>query len=208
MSTDAEPVETAQPRKKGSRKSSNSPAPAAEASPKATTNNPPATATSGYQVARPLGKCSICQSDIAPGDKFMALLRDGQEGLERIDISLDCWENFDRTGALGYWQTTMPQPNQQKKSLFVDDEVLLGLFERLAGIEDPGKLNFRFVLGLILMRKRLLNYEQTRLENETEIWSVRLKGREEWMDLINPRLTEPQMADVSRQLGEILNEDL
>ena len=41
-----------------------------------------------------------------------------------------------------------------------------------------------------------------------EIWSVRFKGKEELMDLVNPRLDEQQVGEVSSQLGEILNGDL
>ena len=73
---------------------------------------------------------------------------------------------------------------------------------------EPAKLNFRFVLGLILMRKRRIVYESTRHENAAEIWSVRFKGREELMDLVNPRLDEQKMGELSSQLGEILSGDL
>ena len=101
----------------------------------------------------------------------------------------------------------MPHP-QEKKKLFVDDEVLCGLFERLADAGEPAKVNFRFVLGLILMRKRLIVYEGSRQENGRDLWVVRLKGRDERLDLVDPRLDEHQMAEVSGQLGQILNEEL
>jgi hypothetical protein len=92
--------------------------------------------------------------------------------------------------------------------VFVDDDVLCELFERLGQAVDPAKVNFRFVLGLILMRKRRIVYESTRHDGEKEIWSVRFKGREELLDLLNPRLDEQQVGEVSVQLGEILNGDL
>jgi hypothetical protein len=97
---------------------------------------------------------------------------------------------------------------EHKKKLFVDDEVLAQLFERLAETTEPAKLNFRFVLGLILMRKRLLVYESTRNDGSKEIWQVRLKGTETILDLLNPRLEEAQVMEVSNQLGEILSEEL
>ena len=138
----------------------------------------------------------------------MAALRESDVGLERLDISMEHWpELADKSSLLGYWLATMPHPEQRKK-LFVDDEVLCGVFERLAEAAEPGKLSFRFVLGLILMRKRLIQYESTRREGESEIWSMRLKGRADSMDLLNPRLDEQQVMDVSRQLSEILNEEL
>jgi hypothetical protein len=161
----------------------------------------------GYEVARPHGRCSGCEGTIEPKAKFFAALRETQEGFERLDLCPGCWGGFDQASALAFWQAVMPEP-QQKKRLFVDDEVLCGLFERLAEATEPNKLNFRFVLGLILMRKRLLVYEQSRVEEDREIWSVRFRGRDDRLDLLNPKLDEQQVAEVSQQLGEILNEEL
>jgi hypothetical protein len=162
---------------------------------------------SGYDVARPLGVCAVTAQPIAADEKFMAALRETPQGFERIDVSMPAWGDFDRKDVVAFWQTTMPR-HEQKKKLFVDDEVLCQLFERLAELAEPAKLNFRFVLGLILMRKRMLIYETTRHEGERELWTVRFKGREDRLDLLNPRLTEEQVGEVSQLLGEILNEEL
>lgn len=137
----------------------------------------------------------------------MAALREIPTGFDRLDIDPQCWNDFDRQGVIAYWQTIVPQPSAKKK-LFVDDQVLCELFERLAGTEDPGKLSFRFVLGLILMRKRLVIYESSRVVDQKEIWTVRLKGKDQRLELLDPKLNEQQVTDVSRQLGEILNEEL
>jgi hypothetical protein len=160
-----------------------------------------------YSIARAEGKCHICGRPIASGEKLLAALRETPVAMERLDICSNCRSNFETTGLLGFWQTTM-QPLSAKKKLFVDDDVLCDLFARLVDTQEPAKLNFRFVLGLILMRKRRLVYESTRHEAETEIWTVRFKGKEETMDLVNPRLGEQQVAEVSAQLGEILSTDL
>ncbi|WP_428938421.1 hypothetical protein [Fontivita pretiosa] len=164
--------------------------------------------SAGYEVARPQGKCFVTGNTIEPGTKFMAALRETPAGFERLDISMQAWPTFDRRDVLAFWQTVMPSPQQTSKRLFVDDQVLCDLFERLAGASEPAKLNFRFVLGLILMRKRMIIYESSRVENGVEIWTVRFKGREDQLDLVNPRLNEQQVMEVSQQLGQILNEEL
>jgi hypothetical protein len=162
----------------------------------------------GYEISRPLGKCALTGNAIDPGAKFMAALRETPAGLERLDISMDAWPTFDRKDVLAFWQTVMPTPQQAKKKLFVDDQVLCELFERLASTQEQNKLNFRFVLGLILMRKRMIVYENTRMEEGKEIWQVRFKGREDLLDLLNPRLDEQQVSEVSQQLGDILNQEM
>ena len=161
----------------------------------------------GYDVPRPGGKCAVSGRDIAAGEKFIAAVRETATGLERVDISLECWETFDRTGLLGFWQTTMPRP-EEKKKLFVDDQVLCELFERLADATEPAKVNFRFVLALVLMRKRFVVYEETRHDAGRDVWVVRMKGKDQRLDLIDPKLNESAMSEVSQQLGQILHEEL
>jgi len=138
----------------------------------------------------------------------MAALRDEPEGMRRVDWCPACWTGVDRAGVLAFWQTTMPRPDQPKKQPFVDDDVLCELFERLAGTEDAAKLSFRFVLGLILMRKRLVIHEATRSENGREIWVVRVRGSQGASELVNPRLTEEQIREVGGQLSQIMREEL
>jgi hypothetical protein len=160
-----------------------------------------------YDVARPGGKCSICQQDLPPGSKIMAGLRETDVGFERIDTSIECWPQVDRAPLLAFWQTVVPT-HEAKKKIFVDDAVLCELFERLKDTIEEAKLNFRFVLGLILMRKRMLLYESSRDEAGADLWTVRFRGKDDRMELLNPKLSEQQVAEVSQQLGEILNEEL
>ena len=164
-----------------------------------------------YDVPRPGGKCASSGRDITPGEKFVAAVRETAVGLERLDVAPECWAEFDRTGLLGFWQTVMPR-SEEKKRIFVDDEVLCTLFERLSGAVEPVKVNFRFVLGLILMRKRLVVYEGSRRDEveggARDVWIVRMKGKDERLDLTDPKLNEQQVTEVSQQLGQILNEEL
>jgi hypothetical protein len=44
----------------------------------------------------------------------------------------------------------------------MDDEELLDLFESLEDANEPKKQAFRFLLALLLVRKRLLKYEGQR----------------------------------------------
>jgi len=173
----------------------------------APTNKPQQGGQGGYDVPRPAGHCAVTGRKIEPGEKLFAAIRETPEGIERVDVSPEAWEGFDRGGVLAFWQTVMPA-HEQKKKVFVDDEVLCTLFERLADASEPVKVNFRFVLGLILMRKRIVIYETTRREEGRDVWVVRLKGREDRLDLVDPKLTEAQVAEVSQQLGDILHQEL
>lgn len=160
-----------------------------------------------YAVARAGNHCAACGAELAPGTPIITALRETPAGFERIDLDLNCWTTFDRSNLAAFWQTAVPHVAAKKK-LLVDDSVLCDLFERLADTTEPAKLNFRFVLGLILMRKRLLNYESSHDAGGSDWWVVRLRGRETPLEMLNPHLGEQQVAEVSTQLADILNETL
>ena len=60
----------------------------------------------------------------------MAALRETPLGFERVDVSTSAWPQLDRKDVVAFWQATMPAV-EQKRKLFVDDDVLCDLFERL-----------------------------------------------------------------------------
>jgi len=107
-----------------------------------------------------------------------------------------------------YWKTKLPHPDQ-KKQIFIDDEMLMAFFERLGRETEQEKINFRFVLALVLMRKRRLKYDSSKIEADKEIWRLRIAGGDkEFVDVINPHLDEAQIEQLSSQIGQILQVDL
>lgn len=174
--------------------------------PGATQQNQPA--KGGYQIGKPGGVCAVSGRAIAAGERFMAAVRYAPAGMERVDVAMENWAAFDHAAleVLAFWQGVMPHAEAKRKA-FVDDEVLCTVFERLGNATEPAKISFRFVLGLILMRKRLVVYEDTRHDLAHDVWVVRMRGRNEKLDLIDPKLDEARVMDVSQQLGEILNDE-
>jgi len=133
----------------------------------------------------------------------VVLFEDGEE-FRREDYSQEAWEKPPQ-GAFCCFKSRMPAKEQEKKRLLVDDELLVDFFVRLKDETEPVRRQFRFVLALILMRKRLLKYEQTRRQGEHEVWQMRLMKDRSVHSVVNPRLADDQIEDVSRQLGAILH---
>lgn len=189
-----------------------------------------------YDVARPTGQCAFTSRAFEPGEAYMATLVEcdaedaaaqaGESaasalGLRRVDVSLQAWEAGRRPPRLfSHWRAVAAAPTQ-KKRLLVDDQVLMSLMQRLEDTDDPQRLAFRFVLCLILMRKRLLRHEgmeQREAGGRTqEWWLVRQRGQQEGQPgrnddrlyhVLNPRLDESRIEQVTSQLGEILEAEL
>lgn len=174
--------------------------------------------TPSYQVDRPTGTCAATGEPLEPGSVCMATLceREADEGFDRRDFSLTSWESGLRPPRLfSYWRTVVPDP-EAKVPLFIDDEVLLDLFQRLADDERPQRAAFRFVLGLILIRKKQLKLTGRRPAEEQaeaarDIWLVRPRGSDPEappLEMVDPRLSEDDIEGITTQLNEILNAEL
>lgn len=159
-----------------------------------------------WEINKPLGQCYGTGRKIEYGEEYFGALLETGEGLQRRDFCADYWEK-EKPNVFCYWKTRLPHPNQ-KKQIFVDDEMLLAFFERLGKETEQEKVNFRFVLALILMRKRRLKYDATRVEDAKEIWRLRIVAEKQIVEVINPHLDEEQIEQLSSQIGQILQADL
>ena len=159
-----------------------------------------------WTIHKPLGECCGTGRAIEPGEEYFGALVEGEEGLERRDYSVEYWEK-EKPEVFCFWKSRLADPDQ-KKELFVSDEMLMAFFERLANETDPEKLNFRFVLALVLMRKRKLKYDATRMDGAREVWSLRVVGEKDPVEVVNPHLDDEQIDLLTSQIGQILQADL
>lgn len=159
-----------------------------------------------WEIDKPLGHCYGTGKKIGYGEEYFATLVETEEGLKRRDFCADYWQGK-KPEVFCYWKTKLPQPDQ-KKHIFVDNEMLMAFFERLAEETGQEKINFRFVLTLILMRKRRLKYDSSRIEGDKEIWRLKIAGENQFVEVINPHLNEQQIEELSTQLSQILQTDL
>jgi hypothetical protein len=160
-----------------------------------------------WEIDKPLGQCYGTGRQIEAGEEYYGALVESEEGLRRQDFCEEYW-NEHKPDVFCYWKTRLPR-SDDKKQLFVDDDMLMAFFERLAGEREQEKVNFRFVLALVLMRKRRLKYDSSKTEDSKEIWRLRVAGGDkEFVELINPHLEEEQIEQLSSQIGQILHVDL
>ncbi len=165
-----------------------------------------------YTIGRSSGKCAATGVDLAPGDRIVTALveRAADEGLERLDFAESAWRE-DRPPArlVGWWRSTVASPDAPRKA-FIDDEALLSLFEQLGETDEPRRVAFRFVLALILIRKRLLRHTGSKSREGVQVMLVRMRGATGWDDapppieVIDPVMDEATIADVTEQLGQAL----
>jgi hypothetical protein len=155
-----------------------------------------------YQIQPNTRRCAITGRDLLPGERFFtALLEEGGQFL-RQDYSSEAWQGPPE-GALGFWCGRVPAPEEGRK-LRIDDELLMDCFTRLEGQTDPGRVSFRYVLALLLMRRKRFKFEEARKEGDTELLCLRCARSGAKHRVVNPRLTADEMAAVQDEVFKVL----
>jgi hypothetical protein len=128
-----------------------------------------------YEVQRCTRQCAKTGRDLGPGEPFYSvLLADGAK-LLRQDFCLEAWEGPPE-GAVGWWKSQMPQP-QATRARLAPNEVMLQLFDQIEG--QPDKQDMRYVLALLLVRRRVMRLEQSdRDDDDREVLVLYCPRRE------------------------------
>ncbi len=157
------------------------------------------------QIDRTAGRCVRTGRQFEEGEEYYAVLFEDGDVFRREDYSLDAWKDPPKN-AYCFFKTKMPIKAERKR-LLVDDHLLFSFFQRLADETEMARLQFRFVLALILMRKRLLKYDETVHDGDSESWRLRCTKDQSSHLVLNPQLTDDQIEGVSKQLSAILHAD-
>ena len=96
-------------------------------------------------------------------------------------------------------------PPDAKKQALLSDPELLELFEELGGALEPRQQAFRYLLALLLVRRRVLKMvgsEAGRLLVQPKTAANTPEGAT--IEVIDPGLTDAAIAEAIEQLGQVV----
>src|SRR5579883_530734 len=105
-----------------------------------------------YQIQPNTRRCSASGRELQVGEVCYSVLVDEGGRFVRRDYGADAWQG-PPPGTFGFWQGKVVSGQSARRPTF-DDELLLDCFSRLEGQTEPTRLNFRYVLALLLLRRR------------------------------------------------------
>ncbi|MDR3198908.1 MAG: hypothetical protein LBU34_13665 [Planctomycetaceae bacterium] len=108
------------------------------------------------EIPRPSRNCSATNRELKPGEMFFSVLIEEKDNIKRLDFSVENWKG-PPPEFLGWWKTRVPD-NNDKKIQIAPNDVLLNLFEELS--LQPENADMRYVLALLLIRRRQFRYER------------------------------------------------
>jgi len=155
-----------------------------------------------WKIASGRKECHGCGRQFAEGEGLYSVLYETEDELKRADFCTECWRGSDE-GAFSFWRTRVPVKNEPNS--LPPGEALLELFRRLGESSYPRKEQFRYVLALLLLRKRLLKLIRTERKDDQEVFVLEDRKTGEDVPVTVPRLTDTEVKVVSEELGKLLN---
>ncbi|MFN0007375.1 MAG: hypothetical protein ACKVXR_05655 [Planctomycetota bacterium] len=154
-----------------------------------------------WKFARRRDRCNTCGSPFEEGTRHVSALSLASEELSREDLCLACWEKSARAGEIFFWYTRMCA---ERRGLRLDLPMLEALFHRLEGRTEEGMIELRYVLCLLLMRKKRLKLVRI-TRDPAETMSVRRPRRDELLPVLVRDLTAERIEELRGELAEIFD---
>src|SRR5262249_49393958 len=155
-----------------------------------------------YQIQPNTRRCALSGRDLQPGEKFYSVLMEVDGKFVRQDYSSEAWQGPPH-GSFSFWAGRIP-PGEQNQRTVIDDDLLLDCLQRLEGESEPARVNFRYVVALLLMRRKRLRFEEARTEGDQEILVLRCPRTRNTYRVRNPQLGEEEMAAVQDEVFQVL----
>ena len=154
-----------------------------------------------FDVAKSTRVCAVSGREIRAGETFHSvLLRDGAD-VKRLDYAHDAWTGAPPE-ALAAWTSVMPEREGSHKPKLAPSEVLLRLFSELA--DDPAQHDLRYVLTLMLIRRRLLRLEETKSRDGVETLVLYCPRDEQTYEVAVAMPPEPRVQQIQDYLTSLL----
>jgi hypothetical protein len=154
-----------------------------------------------YEIQRFSRHCATTGRELTPGDEFYSVLTEEGNSLVRKDYSTAAWQGPPQD-ALGWWKAQVPSPGA-KKIHWAPNEVMLHFFEELG--DDPGRAEIRYVLALLLLRRRVFRMEREERDPEGREVLVVYCPRRETSYRIPVAVPEPsRIQEIQNELAKLL----
>ena len=109
-----------------------------------------------YDIQRCTRKCAATNRELKPGETVYSVLVAGGADVVRRDYSAEGWPGPPEK-SVGWWKSTVE--GGTRKLHWAPHEVILHYFEQLEN--DPTRSDLRYVLALLMVRRRIARSEGT-----------------------------------------------
>jgi hypothetical protein len=154
-----------------------------------------------YEIQHTARRCSTTGREFAPGEAYYSVLMAEGAAVNRYDYAADAWQG-PPPDAVGWWKSQIPDRNEGKKH-WAPNDVMLHFWDELA--DQPNKQDMRYVLTLLLIRRRVFRLEEEKSDPQGREVLVAYCPRRETTYEIPAVIPEPQRVDeIQQELAALL----
>ena len=143
--------------------------------------------------------CAVSGRTLAPREAYFSTLHIDNGVTVRRDYAADQWRG-PADGVIAWWKARVPESESKPK--LAPQDVLLNLFTELA--ERPHEAEFRYVLGLLLVRRRILKFDETRHDAAGEVMLLDCPRRNEQYELLVAAPDPERTEQLQQRMVELL----
>jgi hypothetical protein len=145
--------------------------------------------------------CSRSGREFSEGEFFYTMLVREGEGFRREDLCEEAWrERNDNIEPFSFWRSKYEPPAPPPQGPIAKNDAE-GLLRKLIEENDPSRVNPRYILALMLERKRVL---RPMVSSDADMLVYEFAGTGETIVLQNPRLGFDRIPDVQLEVAEML----
>lgn len=150
---------------------------------------------------RPVAKsCAQTGKPFLPGDVCWSVLMEQDGRLVRLDYSIEAWQG-PPAGAIGHWRCVIAESSDGGR-VKLDADSLFDYFVQLSDSPNLVQQQYRYVLSLLLLRKRRLILEEVFQADDRSWMRMVGSGGEGPFDVPEEELSEDQIQRLQNQLFE------
>ncbi|HTS20113.1 MAG TPA: hypothetical protein VMP11_21235 [Verrucomicrobiae bacterium] len=149
--------------------------------------------------------CTACQHPFADKEAYHTLLSMDASGYARRDLCGVCFAGAAREGVISYWQGEFKQPPPPPPEPIQKDTAET-LLRKLVESTDPSHASARYILAVMLERKRVLKHRDTVSEQDgSELLVYEHARTGESFTIPDPHLRLDQLARVQEEVAALLH---
>jgi len=149
--------------------------------------------------------CTACQKPFAGKETYHTLLSMDASGYARRDLCATCFASAARDGVISYWQGEYKPPAPPPPEP-IQRETAETLLRKLVESTDPSHAAARYILAVMLERKRILKHRDTvREDDESRLLVYEHARTGESFTIPDPKLRLDQLASVQEEVAALLH---
>ncbi len=146
-------------------------------------------------------KCSATGREFAEGEYFYTLLFHGRDGFRREDLSEEAWlQRNDNIAPFSFWRSRFELPPPAPPEALAK-ETAEDLLRRYMQENDARHANARYILALMLERKRTLKQVETKFTDEGRVLIYEHAKSGEVFVIPDPQLRLDQLGSVQDEVA-------